>query len=121
MLKERDVQRLIYIEVRIERIERYVHGELEQLLNDGMVQDAVLRRLETLTDASNKLPDEVHARDPEVAWRRIKAFRNVAAHVYEEIDMLRIWDILENYLPALRAAVEAELQAAAPSAGGETG
>lgn len=119
MLSQRALQRLNYIAESIERVEEYIAGDVDRLLGNVLIQDAVLRRLETLADASSKLPEELQQRHPEVAWRRIRGFRNVAAHAYEGIDMLRIWDIVENYLPALQAAVVAELRRAEPAGEGE--
>lgn len=119
MLSERTLQRLDYIAESIQRVEEYLVGDVARLLGNVLIQDAVLRRLETLADASSKLPDDLQQRHPEVAWRRIRGFRNVAAHAYEGIDMLRIWDIVENYLPALKAAVAAKLGRAEPAGEGE--
>lgn len=109
MATERDIQRLNYIRDSIERVETYTRNDRGRLLHDDLVQDAVLRRLETLADATSKLPGEMRERHPEVDWYKVRGFRNVAAHMYENIDMLRIWDIVENYLPALKVAIEAEL------------
>jgi uncharacterized protein with HEPN domain len=33
----------------------------------------------------------------------------VAAHAYEHLDLSRIWEIVEEHLPILKAAVHAEL------------
>lgn len=75
-----------------------------------MVQDAVLRRLETLTDATGKLPDPIKARHAMVPWRQVQGFRNIAAHAYEEIGLIRVWEIVESYLPILKSVVDRELK-----------
>jgi hypothetical protein len=55
-----------YIRESIERIEEYTDGGSEdRFMRHPLVQDAVLRRLETLADASHKLP-----RDAEGATSR---------------------------------------------------
>ena len=41
-------------------------------------QDAVLRRLETLADAVNRLPDLLTRRHPATPWREKYGFRNIA-------------------------------------------
>ena len=73
------------------------------------MQDAVLWRLQTLADAAWRLGDEVKERDPEIPWRAVYGFRNVAAHAYLELQLDRVWEIVDRYLPALRAAVDQEL------------
>ncbi|HTE84433.1 MAG TPA: HepT-like ribonuclease domain-containing protein [Dehalococcoidia bacterium] len=68
------------------------------------------RRLETLADATSRLSDALKARHPKLPWRQLYGFRNVAAHAYEGIDLPRIWEIVEIYLPPLKAAVTEELR-----------
>ena len=74
-----------------------------------MMQDAVIRRLETLADAASRLSDSIKARHPQVPCREIHGFRNVAAHGYLELDLVRVWNTVEVYLPALKATVRDEL------------
>jgi uncharacterized protein with HEPN domain len=107
--EERDQGLLLYIQESIERVERYsAHGE-DAFLSEGMVQDATLRRLETLGDAANRLSDSLKARHPEIRWRDIYGFRNIAAHDYIGLKLERVWIIVAEHLPALKAAVESEL------------
>jgi uncharacterized protein with HEPN domain len=41
-----------------------------------------------------------------VDWRALSGFRNVLVHDYlNGIDINRIWDIIENYLPDLKQAM----------------
>ena len=58
-LSSREIQRLNYIAESIRLVEEYTNHNHDRLMHDRMVQDAVLYRLETLADASNKLPTEV--------------------------------------------------------------
>lgn len=109
-MTERDHVHLEYIRESIERIEEYTDGGSEdRFRRHPLVQDGVLRRLETLADASHKLPDDLKARHPEIRWRTVYAFRNVAAHAYTQIDLQRVWEIVRDHLPGLRQAVVQEL------------
>jgi uncharacterized protein with HEPN domain len=105
----RERARLRYIRQSIARIEQYTHGGREAFLAEAIVQDAVLRRLETLADAITRLSDTLKARHPAIPWRQVYGFRNVAAHAYEEIDLTRVWEIVEDYVPLLKAVVDREL------------
>jgi len=39
----------------------------------------------------------------------VYGFRNIAAHAYEEIDLTRVWEIVEVYVPVLKSVVDREL------------
>ena len=106
---ERDRQRLEYIADSIAKIERYTHGSKARFLRDSKTQDAVLRRLETLADAASKLPEQLKSRHPEIPWREVYRFRNIAAHAYEYVGIERVWEIVRDHLPPLKRAVTEEL------------
>jgi uncharacterized protein with HEPN domain len=108
--EEREQERLRYIRESIRRVERYTRGGRDDFLRDEMIQDATLRRLETLADACHHLPDELKARHPLVPWNRIYRFRNVAAHAYEGINLEVTWQIIEDELPSLKRAIAAEIE-----------
>jgi uncharacterized protein with HEPN domain len=112
---DRDPALVQYIRESIERIESYTHGGRDAFLREPMVQDAVLRRLETLADAASHLSSGVKARHPEIPWRAIYGFRNVAAHAYLSLDLTRVWQTVETHLPPLKRAIAAELGGPAAS------
>ena len=93
---DRERERLQYIEQSIRRIEEYTSGREDRLLDEPIVQDAVLRRLETLADATSKLSDALKARHPEIPWPQVYGFRNIAAHAYESLDLSRVWEIIRD-------------------------
>lgn len=106
---ERNEALLRYIQESIARIEQYTQGGRDAFLTQPMVQDAALRRLETLADAASRLSDDLKARYPEIPWREIYGFRNVAAHGYLRLDWMRVWDTIQVHLPPLMTIVDAEL------------
>jgi uncharacterized protein with HEPN domain len=70
-----------------------------------LVRQAVERNLEIVSEASRHLPDEVNARQAEVPWRAVAAIRNVLRHTYDEVIDERVWQIVTDELPGLKAAV----------------
>lgn len=106
---ERDRDLLLYIQESIARIEQYTRDGKSAFLAEPALQDAVLRRLETLADAASRLSDALKARHPDILWREIRGFRNVAAHGYLGVDWNRVWRTVENSVPPLRAVVDAAL------------
>jgi uncharacterized protein with HEPN domain len=105
----RERARLQYIQDSIARIDLYTQGSRDTFLREPMVQDAVLRRLENLADSTHGLSAGLKARHPQIPWREVYGFRNIAAHAYENLSLTRVWEIVEDYLPGLKAVVDEEL------------
>jgi uncharacterized protein with HEPN domain len=72
---------------------------------------AVTRCLEIISEASRRLPDELKARHPSIAWRAMAGAGNVYRHDYEDVAASFVWVVLQNHLPSLRIVVEQELAA----------
>lgn len=47
-----------------------------------MFYDAALRNLQTLSEATQQMPDELKAASPDIPWREISSFRNILVHNY---------------------------------------
>jgi len=78
-------------------------------MQDLDVQDAVLWRLQTLAEATGKLSQEVKDRHPEIRWRALYGFRNIAAHAYLDLNLDLVWEIVEQHLSTLRDVAQQEL------------
>ena len=89
----------------IERIREYTAGERSHFKVSRLVQDAVIRNLQTLTESSQRLSDDVKATEPQIPWRDLAGFRNVIVHGYLGIDLAAIWLVVEQDLPPLAAAL----------------
>lgn len=111
MTRSRDQLHLRYIVESIGLIERYTADGLEAFERDRLIQDGVLRRLETLADAANKLPQTLKDRYPDIRWHALRGFRNVAAHAYTSVRLDIVWGIVVTSLPPLKVAAEQELRA----------
>jgi uncharacterized protein with HEPN domain len=66
----------------IRRIEEDVAGGREGFMVSHTVQDAVLRNLQTMAEATRRLSQAAKDRHPDIAWRTVAAFRNVLVHDY---------------------------------------
>ncbi len=75
---------------------------------------AVTRCLEIISEASRRLPDELKARHPSIAWRAMAGAGNIYRHGYEDVAEQQLWDTVQIDLPPLRAVVQRELSRAAP-------
>jgi uncharacterized protein with HEPN domain len=88
-------------------ISRFVAGaDFESYSRDEMMQAAVERKFEIIGEALGRLAKE----DPDLAqripeFRNIIAFRNLLIHGYAAVDPTRVWQIVGNSLPPLRARI----------------
>jgi uncharacterized protein with HEPN domain len=91
----------------IRRIERYCQdGELA-FRESELIQDAVLRNLQTLAESTQRISDRLKLLHPEIDWRAIAGFRNVLVHDYLGINLTRIWEIVSVHLPTLGIQMKA--------------
>jgi uncharacterized protein with HEPN domain len=89
----------------IRRIEENTNTGLDGFRQTHTLQDAVLRNLQTLSEATQRLSDAAKAAHPEIEWTRIAAFRNVLVHNYLGIDLDTVWEILQRDIPELKRVV----------------
>ena len=90
----------------LERIGEYTAGERARFETSRLVQDAVIRNLQTLAESSQRLSVEIKLTEPQIPWRELAGFRNVIVHGYLGIDLAAVWLVVEHDLPALAEAVD---------------
>jgi uncharacterized protein with HEPN domain len=78
----------------------------ETFQQDLKTKYAVLRCLEVVGVAANRIPKELRIQYPDIEWERIIRSRNIIAHEYEKIDYEIIWRIVSIYLPPLKITLE---------------
>jgi len=96
---------LAHIEECLARIHEYTGAERARFDSSRLVQDAVIRNLQTLAESSQLLSSEIKASEPHIPWRDLGGFRNVIVHGYLGIDLQAIWLVVAQDLPALAEAV----------------
>ena len=92
----------------IEKIRRIQQrGDLTQ---GEVLYDATLRNLQTLSEATQRLPDDLKLPYPAIPWQQISGFRNILVHNYlGDIDAETVQAIVQQHLPPLGAAVRSTL------------
>ncbi len=107
----RDKQRLAdYLEHILEaiaRIQRYTAALNEAaFLSDEMAQDAVIRNLEVIGEASRNIqrdyPD-IATEHPDLPLSFAHEMRNALAHGYFQIDHELVWSTVQRDLPTLQS------------------
>ncbi len=87
----------------IERIKQYTRDMSEEAFAlDHKTQDAVIRNLEVIGEASSHLPPEIQEQFKDVPWGMMKGIRNILAHEYFGIDLEIVWKTVKEDLPILK-------------------
>ena len=94
-------------------IEHFLTGiDSDEFEMDDLRQSAILQKLTIIGEAAARLPGEFRASYPQIEWRDIIAFRNIAVHEYFAVDWSIVWIAATQDAPKLRTDVEMILAAA---------
>jgi len=77
-----------------------------EFLNDLQCQDAVIRRIEIIGEAARRISDETRAAHPDLPWSEMVSMRNIMIHEYDDIDLVIVWETVQNDLPSLVESLE---------------
>ena len=108
---ERVEDYLEHIAEAIDRATGYLQPlkDLEALQKNKQVQDAVVRNIEIIGEAANKIhnlaPDFIN-RHPELPWARMRGMRNVVLHEYFFVDLKIVWTTVKDDLPRLKQQID---------------
>jgi len=110
-LRERDY--LEHMLDAIQQIRQYTSGKTaEDFRRDRLLQDAVVRNIEVLGEASKKLLNaapEAATRYPGIPFAAIYAMRNQLLHGYFTIDLDVVWNSIQHDIPELHEELQTAL------------
>ena len=90
----------------IRRAEVYVACQsYEEFLTDTKTQDAVIRTLEIVGEATKRLSPELRASRSEIPWKNMAGLRDRLIHDYFGVNIDIVWQIVRDELPLLAAQV----------------
>jgi len=89
----------------IARIGEYVAVGYEEFMAHSHWQDATVRQLEIIGEATKHLSEELRNRQADVPWRRIAGLRDVLIHDYMGVDIEAVWEVTQRNLPELETKI----------------
>ena len=69
-------------------------------------QDAVIRRLEIIGEATAHLTETTRQAIPELPFRKMRGTRNIVAHDYANVEMKIVWEVGIAHVPQICAVLE---------------
>lgn len=92
---------------QIKLIEKSTEGvSKKEFLEDKDIQDATVRRLEIIGEATKNIPADIRKKYPKIEWKKIAGIRDIIIHAYFELDLDLIWDVIQNKLSNLKQKVK---------------
>ena len=95
-----------HILIGIEKIERHTQGlDLQGFLANDLIQDAVIRNLEVIGEASKNIMkhySEFSTSQPEIQLSAAYQMRNAVSHGYFAVDLNIVWATVERSIPELK-------------------
>jgi uncharacterized protein with HEPN domain len=84
-------------------IESYMTGvSSEDFFKDTEKQDAVIRRIEIIGEATAQLSEATRAQLPALPFRQMRGMRNIVAHDYGHVDVALVWKAATEKIPLIR-------------------
>ena len=90
-------------------------AEESAFVGNDLLRSATLLKLTIIGEASGRLSDELKARYPDVEWRDIVGFRNIAIHAYFSVNWSIVWVAATTDASALRTRILQILAAEFPN------
>ena len=101
-----DLVYLKHILDAVRKIESYASVGRDVFMKESHWQDAVIRQLEVIGEATKRLSLELRSDHPDIPWRRIAGMRDVLIHDYMGVDLAAVWEVTQRGLPGLKGRVE---------------
>ena len=98
---------LKHIRDAIAQIDTYLGGvDHAKFLVTPLLQDAIIRQLQIIGEATKRITAASKQAAPEIAWHQIAGMRNKIIHEYVSVDLEAVWLAVHEDLPRLAVTVD---------------
>ncbi len=111
MSERTDSDFLSDIQKAVRRIKAYTSAmAYDRFLADVKTQDAVIRNLEIIGEATKSLSAQLRIKYPDMPWKGMAGVGDRLIHHYFGVNLDIVWDIVEVELPLLESQIKEILQ-----------
>ena len=87
----------------INRILDYISGKDRKSFEEDLVtQDAVVRQLEIIGEATKRVSKDFRSKHPDIPWSDMAGMRDVLIHDYIDVDFGVVWKTASEDIPNLK-------------------
>ncbi|MBQ9441563.1 MAG: DUF86 domain-containing protein [Selenomonadaceae bacterium] len=79
---------------------------LENFLNDDGMKLSMSMTVIRIGELVKNLSEKIREKNPQVEWKAIAGFRDIAAHKYDTLRMRDVYATIKNELPELKIQIE---------------
>lgn len=91
----------------IDRIESYISSKDQEIfVSDFKTQDAVVRQLEIIGEATKRISQDFRNSNPGIPWADMAGMRDVLIHDYIDVDLEIVWKTASESIPLLKALLK---------------
>jgi len=108
----KDLLYLNNIKESIRLIEDYLKGKsFSDLESSYLLRDGVCKRMEEIGENMKKISLKIKKKYPNIKWRDFIDMRDFLTHVYQIVNMKKLWVIIEKELPLLKNQINNLIEA----------
>ncbi|CAM8633859.1 COG2361 Uncharacterized conserved protein [Comamonadaceae bacterium] len=109
-MRAEDRIRLLHMTEAAQTALKFVAGKQKaDLQTDQMLLFAVVRAIEILGEAANKVSEDLQSANSSIPWRAMVGMRNRLVHAYFDVDTEMVWKTLQSEIPELLSTLQALL------------
>lgn len=79
-----------------------------EFFKDSKTQDAVIRKLAIIGEATKHLPTSFKAKNAKISWENVSGMRNILVHEYFGVNLDMIWKTIKEDLVLLIRVIKSD-------------
>jgi len=91
-----------------DKVTKYIQNQyLKSFLDNEEKQDAIVRKLEIIGEATIKISRDLKIKNPQVPWKDMAGMRDKLIHDYFDVDLSIVWETAVSDVPELKQLLSA--------------
>jgi uncharacterized protein with HEPN domain len=102
-----DLAFIEHILLCIDKIQEYTKNlTVQEFNNNELIQDAVIRNIEIIGEATKKISEDLKSQYREIPWKEMSGMRDKLIHDYFGVDVDVVWKTVKEDIPFLKTLIE---------------